>query len=218
MLIPITRKSFEELFPLVATSDQYRYYWGKPPDVLRRLIISVIGGVVVAVLQQFLGEGFGLLTFLTGVAAGLYWLWEPVLRASLRNQECRKFEYAGFLQGEVLDLKITEELIGTEETVNDRGDLVIVENRERRLNLKVGDESGFMTKIQVPLQRSHRAIRRGDIAEMVVLSNRSDLGRIVKVSDLYLPDYNVWVSDYPYVRRDALVEVSRRLRRRLNYD
>jgi len=49
---------------------------------------------------------------------------------------------SGFFRGRVLDVFITEELIG-EETVNNKGDLVIVENRERRLNLEVGDETGL---------------------------------------------------------------------------
>jgi hypothetical protein len=111
----------------------------------------------------------------------------------------------------VQDVFVTEALVGTEETVNQQGDLVIVENRERRLNLEVGDETGFYTKLQVPLKRDHRAIRPGDRAEMVVMSNVSDLSRIPQVSDIYLPDYDLWVSDYPYLRRDMFVEVSRRL-------
>jgi hypothetical protein len=213
MLIPLTRKKFEELIPLVATTEQYRYCWGKAPDFLRRLLISVAATVAVVTLDVLLGAGFGIVLFISGVTAGFYWLWSPVYWASRRNIECRRYQYSGFLQGEVLDVFITEDLVGEEETVNNRGDLVIVENRERRLNLAVGDETGFVTKLQVPLQRSHRVIRSGDIAEMVVFSNRPDLSRISKVSDLYFPDYGLWVSDYPYLRRDSFIEVSRKLRR-----
>lgn len=214
MLIPLTRQKFEELIPVVGTTEQYRYCWGKASDVLRRLLISVASIVVVVILQFLLGDGFGIILFILGVTAGFYWLWSPVYWASRRNLECRRYQYTGFWQGEVLDVFITEELIGEEETVNKRGDLVIVENRERRLNLEVGDDSGFITKLQVPLQRSHRVIRAGDIAELLVLSNRPDLSRISKVSDLYFPDYGLWVSDYPYLRRDSFIEVSRKLRHR----
>ncbi|MBE9177513.1 phosphate ABC transporter permease [Oculatella sp. LEGE 06141] len=214
MLIPLTRKKFEELVPLVATVDQYRYAWGKLSDFLRRLLISVMSIVVVFIVRSLLGEGFGLLTFILGVTAGLYWFWSPIYLASLRNLECRKYQYSGFFRGEVLDMFITEELIGKEETVNKLGELVIVENRERRLNLEVGDESGFTTQLQVPLQRAHKVIRPGDIAEMIVMSNRPDLSRISKVSDIYLSDYSLWVYDYPYLRRDSFIEVSRQLQRR----
>lgn len=214
MLIPLTQKKFQELIPPVGTGEQYRYCWGKPRDFLQRLLISVIAIVVAVLIEVALGESFAILTFGLGIVAGLYWLWEPAYRASRRNAECRKYQYGGFWQGEVLDVYVTEELIGKEETVNSKGDLVIVENRERRLNLEIGDESGFTTETQVPLVRSHKVIRRGDMAEMIVMSNREDLSRISKLSDIYLPDHNLWVSDYPYVRRDSFLDVSRKLRRR----
>ncbi|MDX2217072.1 MAG: phosphate ABC transporter permease [Oculatellaceae cyanobacterium bins.114] len=211
MLIPITRETFEQLIPLVATSDQYKYYWGKPDDFLRRLLISVIGVVLVFVVKSVLPEWLGLIDFLAGVIVGLYWLWGPIYLASRRNQECRQYKYSGFWRGKVLDVYITEELIGKEETVNKQGDLVIVENRERRLNLEIGDETGFSTALQVPLQRTHRVIRPGDMAEMLVMSNREDLSRFSKLSDIYLSDYDLWVSDYPFLRRDLFLDVSRRL-------
>lgn len=213
MLIPLTRKKFEELIPITATADQYRYYWGKFSDILQRVLISVATVVAVIVLNFFTGGKFEIICAILGSATGLYWLWNPVYRATRRNLECRKYKYSGFFQGEVLDIYTTEDLIGKEETVNKQGELVIVENRERRINLEVGDETGFVTVIQAPLLRAHRSIRRGDIAELLVLSNRSDLSRISWITDVYLPEYELWVSDYPYLRKDSFVEVSRRLGR-----
>lgn len=214
MLIPLTRKKLEELVPLTATGDQYKYSWGKPPDFLRRLLISIAGVVAVAIVRALIGEEFNILIFMLGFGVGLYWLWSPVYWASRRNIECRRYKYGGFWQGEVYDVFVTEELIGEEETVNKLGDLVIVENRERRINLEIGDETGFVTTVQAPLRREHRAIRPGDVAETVVLSNRPDLSRISKVLDAYLPDYDLWISEYPYLRRDAFVDVSQQLGRR----
>lgn len=197
--------------PVVATGDQYRYCWGKLSDVLRRVLISVAGVVVVAIVRALIGEWFDPLIFTLGMGVAFYWLWGPVYLASRRNRELRRYRYSGFWQGEVLDVFVTEELIGTEETVNKRGELVVVENRERCLNLEIGDETGFYTKLQVPLKRDHRAIRPGDTAEMLVVSNRSDLGRIAQASDIYLSDYDLWVADYPFLQRQAFLEVSRRL-------
>lgn len=211
MLVPLTRKKIEELFPIVATSDQYRYCWGKLPDFLRRLLISIGCVLLIFVLRLFLPRGLDILEFSLGIIAGLYWLWGPVFWASQRNLAIRKFEFGGFWRGQVLDVFITEETVGKEETVNKQGDLVVIENRERRLNLEVGDKYGFEAKLKVPLKRSHQSIRRGDIAEMIVLSNRPDLSRILKISDIYMSEYNVWVSDYPYTRRDTFRDVSREL-------
>jgi hypothetical protein len=211
MLVPLTRKTFEELVPLVATADQYKYCWGKLSDLLRRLLISIAGVVVVVILRSFLGQIFDIPSFLLGFSTGFYWLWGPVYLAGQRNRALRRYPYSGFWQGEVQDAFVTEELVNTEETVNQRGELVLVENRERCLNLEIGDRTGFYTQLQVPLKRDHRAIRPGDMVEMLVVSNRTDLSRIAQTSDIYLPDYNLWVSDYPFLRRDSFVEVSRRL-------
>lgn len=212
MLVPLTRQTFEQLIPVVATSAQYRYCWGKSADFLRRLLISVVSIVVIVILSIIFGQGFNILSFLLGTIAALYWLWGPVLWASLRNREYRRYKYSGFFRGRVVDVFLTEELVGKEETVNNKGDLVIVENRERRINLELEDETGFTAEIQVPLRREHQAIAPNQIAEMVVLSNRADLSAIAKVTDVYIPSRKLWVSDYPFLQRYMFVEVSRRIR------
>ncbi|MBC6476051.1 MAG: phosphate ABC transporter permease [Hormoscilla sp. GM102CHS1] len=219
MLISITRNTFEELIPTFATGSQYQYHWEKFPDFLRRLLISVIGVVIVFFVRiSPFGQSLGILIFAFGITVGTYWLWGPIFWASRRNIMYRKYPYSGFWQGRVLDVFVTDDVIGTEETVNSRGELVIVENRERRLNLEVGDESGFQSQLQVPIRREYRSIDVGMVAQMLVVSNKPDLSRIAKTSDIYIPSLNLWVSDYPYLRRDLFVEVSRKLRLRSGRD
>jgi hypothetical protein len=214
MLVPLTRKTLESLIPTVATGEQYGYCWGKLKDLLRRVLISVVGMFAVLILYLVLGSNFAEIFLITGIGIGLYWLWEPVLRASLKNREYRRYPYGGFWQGRVMDMFVSEELVRTEDTVNNRGDLVVVENRERCLNLEVADRSGFSAQFQVPLKRAHRAVDIGDSVEMLVFSNRGDLSRIVQNSDLYIPDHKLWISDYPYVQRDAFMDVRRRVEAR----
>jgi len=81
------------------------------------------------------------------------------------------------------------------------GDLVIVENRERRLNLEVGDEIYHSTA--VPLIRA--TVVPPKVVEMLVL--RSQTKPYCQETDIYIPRHNLWVSDYPFVRRDLFVEV-----------
>jgi hypothetical protein len=213
MLIPITRQKFEQMVPILATGAQYAYFWGKFPDVLKRVLISVIGVVGFWIIGSFFGDTFHNLCLLFAIMAGLYWLWGPIYWATLRNIEMRRYPYSGFWRGEVVDIYVTEELIGQEETVNNRGELVIVENRERRLNVEVEDETGFATGLQVPLRRIHKGINRGQEAEMLVLSYQPDLRNIVKTSDIYIPSLNRYVSDYPYLQRDIFAQVSQTLSR-----
>ena len=211
MLVPITRQKFEQLVPILATGPQYSYFWGKFPDFVKRLLISVSGVVIVLLLGVVFGPGFDGLRLLLGIIVGLYWLWSPVYWATTRNLEVRRYKYSGFWRGQVVDVFVTDELIGTEETVNNRGELVIVENRERRLNLDVEDETGFTAQLQVPLRRTHKGIAAGQVAEMLVMSNQPDLARIAKTSDVYIPSLNRWVSDYPYLQREVFAQVSQQL-------
>ena len=211
MLKPLTREKLEQLIPLIATGQQYAYYWGKWSDLLNRLLISVVAVVVVLILSLLFGDQGEALILLLGGIAALYWLWCPVYQASLRNAATRRFKYGGFWRGKVLEVYLTEELIGEEETVNQRGELVIIENRERWINLVLGDKTGFEVEVQAPLQRIYKGIKPGQTAELLVLSNKSDLGRINKISDAYIPRQNLWVGQYPYIQRDVFTEVSRQL-------
>jgi len=211
MLVPLTREKFKQLVPLIATGSQYKYYWGKFSNFLQRLLISVLIAAIVLLVKVIFRLASGPILFFLGLIGAFYWLWGPVLWASLRNIKFRRYKYSGFFRGRVLDWWITEELLGKQETVNNRGDLVIVENREKRLNLEVGDETGFTALLKVPLKVSHKMINRGQVAEMLVMSNYSDLSRIEEISEIYIPSRNLWVSDYPFLREDYFKEVSRRI-------
>ncbi|ARV62272.1 phosphate ABC transporter permease [Nostocales cyanobacterium HT-58-2] len=213
MIVPLTRQKFEQLIPLIATGPQYKYYWGRFPDFLQRLLISVVAVAVIFVMKVILGLELGLIVFITGLIGALYWLWGPVFWASLRNSKYRRYKYSGFLRGRVLDYWISEELIGKQETVDNKGDLVIVENREKRISLEIGDDTGFTTEYKAPLRVAYKVIARGQRAEMLVMSNRPDLSMIEEISDVYIPSRDLWVSDYPCVQRDFFTEVSSRLRR-----
>ncbi|MBD2446441.1 phosphate ABC transporter permease [Nostoc sp. FACHB-152] len=212
MLVPLTRQKFEQIIPLIATGQQYKYYWGKFSNFLQRLLVSVVSVVVILLTKALFGLEFGPILFFLGVIGALFWLWFPVFQASVRNAKCRRYKYSGFFRGRILDWWITDQVMGKQETVNSKGELVIVENREKRINLEVGDDTGFSVELDAPLRPFHKAIARGQIAEMIVMSNRPDLSTIEDFSDVYIPSRDFWVNDYPYLRRDFFGEVSRRLR------
>lgn len=210
MLVPLTRQKFEQIVPLIATAGQYKYYWGKSANLLQRLLISVVAVVAILLVQLLFKLEFAVI-FVFVIFSAFFWLWYPVFQASIRNAKCRRYKYSGFFRGRVLDWWITEELVGKQETVNNKGDLVIVENREKRINLELGDDTGFSIEFEAPLRTAHKVIARGQVAEMIVMSNRPDLSSIEEFSDIYIPSRNLWISDYPYLRQDLFNEVSRRL-------
>ncbi len=211
MLVPLTRQSLDQLIPPIATGPQYAHYWGKWPDVLRRFFISVVALTAAWLIGMLFGPGGIAIKLIFDIIAGMYWLWGPVYWASVRNNTYRRLPYCGFWRGRVLDAFVTEELVGEEETVNERGELVIVENRERCINLEIGDRTGFSAIARAPLRRVHKAIRPGMIAETLVLSRSPDLSEITKLTDVHLPQLNQWVGEYPYLRRDIFRQVSMEL-------
>jgi hypothetical protein len=154
---------------------------------------------------------FGLI-FVFLVFGAFFWLWYPVFQASIRNSKYRRYKYSGFFRGRILDWWITDKLMGKQETVNNKGELVVIENREKRINLEIGDNTGFSVEFDAPLRSTHKAIARGLIAEMIVMSNSPDLSSIEEFTNIYIPSRNLWVSDYPFVREDVFNEISLRLR------
>lgn len=213
MLVPITREKFEQLIPAIATGSQYIAQWGSVQDLVRRVLITVVGVVALLLLNVlFQGVAAGFKFFL-GIIMALYWLWSPVYFASVRNSQYRRWKYSGFWRGRVLDVFVSEDLVKEEETFNQRGELVIVENRERRINLEIGDRTGFRTIIQAPLRRTHKLLAPGQVAECLVMSNQPDLNEIKKISDVYIPSQDLWVGEYPCLRRDFFISMSRDLQR-----
>ena len=211
MLIPLTRETQEELVPAIATGPQYIHSWGRAADFLRKLLITAVALIALWLLSKVLGDGFAPIKLLLGIGAGTYWLWGPIYWTSLRNATYRRLPYCGFWRGRVLDVFITEELLREEQTVNKKGELVIVENMERRINVEVGDREGFRATLQAPIRKIYKGIATGQEAELILFSKDPELGRIDKISDLYLPQQDLWIGEYPCLRRDVFMQVSREL-------
>ena len=211
MLIPLKRETSEQIIPVIATGNQYAHYWGNWQNFLKNLFISLVGVLVIWITGLILGAGGQGLSLILRVIAGLYWLWGPVYWASLRNATYRRYPYSAFWRGRILDVYITEELINELPTINKLGDFMILENREKRINLEVGDQSGSITNIQAPLKRIHKAINPGQAVQGLLLSNDPNFTKIAKITDVYIPRCKLWVGEYPYLRRDIFLDVSREL-------
>jgi hypothetical protein len=74
MLIPLSRKKFEDLVPPLATAQQYKYCWGGPSDILRRVLFSLTGLLAAVALQQIVTGFLQFFTFLAIVVSATYCL------------------------------------------------------------------------------------------------------------------------------------------------
>ena len=93
MLIPLKPGELQRLIPAVATGNQFRASLGSPPQILQRLMIAAIGGVITFLIynQAQLGSRWGPVWLVISVAFFLYILWGPIVEAGQRNAALRRY-------------------------------------------------------------------------------------------------------------------------------
>jgi len=215
MITPLKRKNFDELIPAVPTSEQYQYYWGDGQSVFRRVAISIASVIVFTLLYNRIHENnpssfAALAMFVCAALGGLYWMLEPVALASFRNAKLRRFAHCGFWQAEVLDVYVSQEVLARAEKVNSRGRMDVSYDAESFLNIELGDETEFVTTLRLPMKRELKRIKIQQTVYMLLFSNDRRFGQVSRqTSDAYIPQYNFWVGDYPYLRRDTFVDLTK---------
>ena len=208
MLIPLRPGELQRLIPAVATGNQFRFSLGKPQEVLQRLMIAAIGGVITLLISQSqMSSRWGPFWLVTGVVFLLYVLWGPILQAGQRNATLRRYPAAALFEGEVADVITRERIENRHEQADSRGRLELVENRRTWMLLELEDEEGYLGRVAFPMDKKHQSIRRGSLIRCLVLSERKDFSKIGALSDAWLPGLKMWVGEYPFLLRPAFEEL-----------
>ena len=217
MLIPLRPGELQRLIPAVATGTQFRKALGKPQEILQRVMIAAIGGVITFLIynQAQLGSRWGPVWLVISVVFFLYVLWGPIIQAGQRNATLRRYPAAALFEGEVAEVSKRERVEGRHEQADSRGQLELVENRRIWMLLELQDEDGYLGRLAFPMEKKHQAIRPGTTIRCLVLSERKDFARIEALSDAWIPGLRQWVGEYPFLLRPAFEELCQlRLRRR----
>ena len=208
MLIPLRPGELQRLIPAVATGNQFRVSLGKPQEVLQRLMIAAIGGVITLLISQSqMSSRWGPFWLVAGVVFLLYVLWGPILQAGQRNATLRRYPAAALFEGEVADVITRERVEKRHEQADSRGQLELVENRRTWMLLELEDEEGYLGRVAFPMDKKHQSIRRGSVIRCLVLSERKDFSKIGALSDAWLPGMRMWVGEYPFLLRPAFEEL-----------
>ena len=208
MLIPLRPGELQRLIPAVATGNQFRVSLGKPQEVLQRLMVAAIGGVITLLISQSqMSSRWGPFWLVTGVVFLLYVLWGPILQAGQRNATLRRYPAAALFEGEVADVITRERIENRHEQADSRGRLELVENRRTWMLLELEDEEGYLGRVAFPMEKKHQSIRRGSLIRCLVLSERKDFSKIGALSDAWLPGLKMWVGEYPFLLRPAFEEL-----------
>ena len=208
MLIPLRPGELQRLIPAVATGNQFRVSLGKPQEVLQRLMVAAIGGVITLLISQSqMSSRWGPFWLVTGVVFLLYVLWGPILQAGQRNATLRRYPAAALFEGEVAEVITRERIENRHEQADSRGRLELVENRRTWMLLELEDEEGYLGRVSFPMDKKHQSIRRGSLIRCLVLSERKDFSKIGALSDAWLPGLKMWVGEYPFLLRPAFEEL-----------
>ena len=155
MLIPLRPGELQRLIPAVATGNQFRFALGNPQEVLQRLMIAAIGGVITFLIynQAQLGSRWGPVWLVISVVFFLYVLWGPIVQAGQRNATLRRYPAAALFEGEVADVITRERVENRHEQADSRGRLELVENRRTWMLLELEDEEGYLGRVAFPMEK-----------------------------------------------------------------
>ena len=216
MLIPLRPGELQRLIPAVATGSQFRAALGSPREILQRVMVAAIGGVITLLISQSqMASRWGPFWLVTGVVFLLYVLWGPIVQAGQRNATLRRYPSAALFEGEVAEVTTRERIENRHEQADSSGKLELVENRRTWMLLELEDEDGYLGRLAFPMDKKHQVIREGTLIRCLVLSERKDFSRVSAMSDAWIPGLRLWVGDYPFLLRPAFEELcQRRLARR----
>ena len=208
MLIPISASQVSKIVPSVATGGQFKYALGNPRKILQRLIISSIGGVITFLISvsQDRNQTYSLWLLLC-VLFFLYILWGPIIEASKKNINFRKFKFFSLFDGFISEIYQVEKVESSREQTNKYGRLELVEKKRMWLVLELDDEEGYLSKISFPMENKHSLLRKGQKIRCLVTSNSRNFNTKLVLTDAWLPKLNLWVGDYPYLLRPAFEEI-----------
>jgi hypothetical protein len=216
MLIPLRPGELQRLIPAVATGSQFRAALGSPREILQRVMVAAIGGVITLLISQSqMASRWGPFWLVTGVVFLLYVLWGPIVQAGQRNATLRRYPSAALFEGEVAEVTTRERVENRHEQADSSGKLELVENRRTWMLLELEDEDGYLGRLAFPMDKKHQVIRQGTVVRCLVLSDRKDFSRVSALSDAWIPGLRLWVGDYPFLLRPAFEELCQlRLARR----
>ena len=208
MLIPLSVNQVSKIVPSVATGGQFKYALGDPRKILQRLIISSIGGVVTFLISvsQDRNQTYSFWLLLC-VLFFLYILWGPIVEASKKNLNFRKFKFFSLFDGFISEIYQVEKIESSREQTNRYGRLELVEKKRTWLVLELDDEEGYLSKISFPMENKHSLLRKGQNIRCLVSSNSKNFNTKLILTDAWLPNLNLWVGDYPYLLRPAFEEI-----------
>jgi hypothetical protein len=211
------------------SGGQYAAYWGRTKrERYNRLLESSIVGVVGVLFSYCLSFVLG--GFVATIFGTLFAFWailSPDFKARQRNweflggrplidpwivddeDETTQGLYGSLFLGTVKDVCVVEDTITPEEYELDDFQDYSAEDDELEqiagmpylLRMRVGDDEQRELQVHARLSEEYLGIVEGMPVAAILLSKSQTFSSLAALTDIYVPDENCFVGDYPYLNR-----------------
>lgn len=176
----LPRNLAEKLLPAAATGDQFKYYFGGADALLQRLGISLAATVLAANSNALLAA-----------VACTAWVWVPLVQCTRRNLGVRQAPIVGLWDAEVL---------AAEYVLQQSDDF----KTDEFVQIRVGDGSGARLAFEANVRSFRGRVEPGQRAVVLVLADDDRFLRFKAIKDVYIPELDAFVGDYPFLDRSQV--------------
>eukprot|EP00977_Amphora_coffeiformis_P005679 scaffold1193_cov158-Amphora_coffeaeformis.AAC.1 len=227
-LVPLPSEELEQLLSVgPPTGEQYATYWGRTPQerygrILESSIVSFLG-VFFSYFLSFVMGGF-----VATILGTLFFFWgilSPQFKAAQRNWEFlggRQLVdpwkggdpdgaglYGALYLGFVDDVCVVEQSTDTreydladfEDYTMETDDLEQYTGEPYLLRVRLRDSKGRELQIHTRMSEEYLDIQTKMPVMAILLSTRRKFDKLAAITDLFVPEADCWIGDYPYLNR-----------------
>ena len=229
-LVPLPTEELEQLLDVgPPTGEQYATYWGRTPRerygrILESSIVSFLGVFFSYFLSFVLG---GLVATILGTLFFFWGILSPQLKATQRNWEFlggrqlvdpwkvqgRDADHAGLYGalylGFVDDVCVVERSTDTKEyDLAEFADYTMEKDEMEQytgepylLRVRLRDSKGRELQIHTRMSEEYLDVQPQMPVVAILLSTQRKFEQLAAITDLFVPDADCWIGDYPYLNR-----------------
>ena len=227
-LVPLPTQELEQLLAVgPPTGEQYSTYLGRTPQerygrILESSVVSFLGVFFSYFLSFVLG---GLVATILGTLFFFWGILSPQFKAAQRNWEFlggRQLAdpwnpdsaglygalYVGFVDDVCVVEKSTDKreydlsefadyTMETDELEQFTGDPYLI-------RVRLSDSKGRELQIHTRMSEEYLDVKRQMPVVAILLSTRRQFDQLAAITDLFVPDADCWIGDYPYLCRNEI--------------
>ena len=229
-LVPLPTEELEQLLSVGApTGEQYATYWGRTPQerygrILESSIVSFLG-VFFSYFLSFVMGGF-----VATILGTLFFFWgvlSPQFKAAQRNWEFlggRQLVdpwkvrggdpdsaglYGALYLGFVDDVCVVEaaadtreyDLADFEDYTMETDEIEQYTGEPYLLRVRLRDSKGRELQVHTRMSEEYLDLKAKMPVVAILLSTRRKFDELAAITDLFVPDADCWIGDYPYLNR-----------------